>query len=163
MESPLSGLSPDVEWRSRVRSRTQSSLAVSADGEGWLVLSASPDIRMQIAQTTDLLPQAGSWHSPIQAALLTSTEIGHVAGLLTLRTRQTFTLFATCKTSDTLALNPIFDALAPELVARHPVRLGQSFVHINNTNPALVEDSDERRLVERGGWIVAHDGLRILP
>ncbi len=32
----------------RVRPRTQSSLAVSADGEHWLVVNASPDIRQQI-------------------------------------------------------------------------------------------------------------------
>jgi pyrroloquinoline quinone biosynthesis protein B len=37
------------------------------------------------------------------------------------------------------------------------------FVHINNTNPVLVEGSAERRLVEKRGWTVAHDGLRILP
>jgi pyrroloquinoline quinone biosynthesis protein B len=35
------------------------------------------------------------------------------------------------------------------------------FVHINNTNPVLVEGSDERRDVEAAGWTVAHDGLRI--
>ncbi|HEX5866949.1 MAG TPA: pyrroloquinoline quinone biosynthesis protein B, partial [Beijerinckiaceae bacterium] len=32
----------------RVFSRTQSSLAVSADGERWLLLNASPDLRQQI-------------------------------------------------------------------------------------------------------------------
>jgi pyrroloquinoline quinone biosynthesis protein B len=40
------------------------------------------------------------------------------------------------------------------------VPIGQRiFVHINNTNPILIEDSAERRLVERDGWIVAHDGM----
>ncbi|MDB5646596.1 MBL fold metallo-hydrolase, partial [Methylobacterium sp.] len=35
------------------------------------------------------------------------------------------------------------------------------FVHINNTNPVLVEDSEERRQVEASGWTVAHDGLTL--
>jgi pyrroloquinoline quinone biosynthesis protein B len=35
------------------------------------------------------------------------------------------------------------------------------FVHINNTNPVLIEGSDERRQVEAAGWTVAHDGLTL--
>ncbi|PSJ19473.1 pyrroloquinoline quinone biosynthesis protein B, partial [Halomonas sp. ND22Bw] len=35
------------------------------------------------------------------------------------------------------------------------------FLHINNTNPVLVEGSDERRQVEAAGWTVAHDGLTL--
>jgi len=32
------------------------------------------------------------------------------------------------------------------------------FIHINNTNPALLADSEERSSLERGGWEVAYDG-----
>ena len=32
-------------------------------------------------------------------------------------------------------------------------------VHLNNTNPALDEESDARRALERAGWEVAHDGM----
>jgi pyrroloquinoline quinone biosynthesis protein B len=35
------------------------------------------------------------------------------------------------------------------------------YIHINNTNPILREDSPERAAVEAGGWTVAHDGLEI--
>ncbi|MDQ4059879.1 MAG: pyrroloquinoline quinone biosynthesis protein PqqB [Pseudomonadota bacterium] len=35
------------------------------------------------------------------------------------------------------------------------------FVHINNTNPILVEGSAERREAEAAGWEVAHDGMEI--
>jgi pyrroloquinoline quinone biosynthesis protein B len=35
------------------------------------------------------------------------------------------------------------------------------FVHINNTNPALIADSPERKLVETAGWSVGYDGMRI--
>lgn len=35
------------------------------------------------------------------------------------------------------------------------------FVHMNNTNPILLEDTPERRLVEDGGMEVATDGLEV--
>jgi pyrroloquinoline quinone biosynthesis protein B len=33
------------------------------------------------------------------------------------------------------------------------------YTHINNTNPLLIEDSPERRVVEAAGWEVAFDGM----
>ena len=36
------------------------------------------------------------------------------------------------------------------------------FIHINNTNPILIEDSAERRKVESAGWQVAEDGMEIV-
>ena len=33
------------------------------------------------------------------------------------------------------------------------------FIHINNTNPALLSDSDERRTLEAQQWEVAYDGM----
>jgi pyrroloquinoline quinone biosynthesis protein B len=36
------------------------------------------------------------------------------------------------------------------------------FVHINNTNPMLVDGSPERRRVEAAGWEVAWDGMEIM-
>jgi pyrroloquinoline quinone biosynthesis protein B len=35
------------------------------------------------------------------------------------------------------------------------------FVHLNNTNPLLRDDSHERQLVEAEGWEVARDGMEI--
>jgi pyrroloquinoline quinone biosynthesis protein B len=40
-------------------------------------------------------------------------------------------------------------------------RVKRIFIHINNTNPILIEDSPERRAVEAAGWTVAFDGLEI--
>ena len=37
------------------------------------------------------------------------------------------------------------------------------YVHINNTNPILVEGSPERAEVEAAGWEVAEDGMEIVP
>jgi pyrroloquinoline quinone biosynthesis protein B len=36
------------------------------------------------------------------------------------------------------------------------------FVHINNTNPVLIEGSPERRKVEAAGWQVGADGMEIV-
>ncbi|MSO68516.1 MAG: pyrroloquinoline quinone biosynthesis protein PqqB [Pseudolabrys sp.] len=36
------------------------------------------------------------------------------------------------------------------------------FVHINNTNPVLVDGSPERRRVEAAGWEIAWDGMEIV-
>jgi pyrroloquinoline quinone biosynthesis protein B len=35
------------------------------------------------------------------------------------------------------------------------------FIHINNSNPALLADSAERRLAEAAGWEVAYDGMEV--
>lgn len=35
------------------------------------------------------------------------------------------------------------------------------FIHINNSNPALVADSPERREAEAAGWEIAYDGMEV--
>jgi len=35
------------------------------------------------------------------------------------------------------------------------------FIHINNTNPILLEDSAERKLVTHAGFEVAYDGMQV--
>ncbi len=267
----------------RVAPRTQSSLAVSVDDEHWLLVNAAPDLRQQIAQNAALHPRAGLRHTPIGAVLLTNGDVDHVAGLLSLRESQTFSLFSTSRVLDSLADNSVFNVLSPRFVARSAVRLhdtfepiqglkvtlfpvpgkvplwlenaepvigeeteatvgaildaggrrlayipgcalvtealrqqiryvdallfdgtvfrdddliragvgqktgwrmghmpmegeggsihaladlaiGQKiFVHLNNTNPALVEGSDERSFVEQAGWQVAYDGMKVVP
>jgi pyrroloquinoline quinone biosynthesis protein B len=104
--------------------RTQASLAVTADGERWILLNASPDIRQQIASTPLLAPPESVLRgSPIAAVVLTNADVDHVAGLLSLRERQPMRLYATRRVLDVLARNPIFGVLDPELVARRPLAL----------------------------------------
>ena len=115
----------------RVKPRTQASLAVSADGEHWILLNASPDLRAQIQANQNLHPR-GQAHdnargSPIAAVVLTGAEIDQTAGLLSLRERSPFTLHATAATLAAVADNPMFAALAPDVVARHAVVPGQRF------------------------------------
>ncbi len=262
----------------RVVPRTQSSLAVSADGRDWVLVNASPDLRQQIIATPALHPRDGARHSPIRAVVLTNGDVDHVAGLLTLRERQPFALHASASLHAMLDADPVFAVLDRTLVSRHALaldeagriegldvtafavpgkvplflesgevevggetemtvgldirangrravhvpgcasvtpallerirgadlllfdgttftddempRLGLSpktaarmghvamsgpggsldalaeaevgakvYLHINNTNPALVEGSAERRAIEAAGWRIAHDGI----
>ncbi len=262
----------------RVVPRTQSSLAVSADGRDWVLVNASPDLRQQIIATPALHPRDGARHSPIRAVVLTNGDVDHVAGLLTLRERQPFALHASASLHAMLDADPVFAVLDRTLVSRHALaldeagriegldvtafavpgkvplflesgevevggetemtvgldirangrravhvpgcasvtpallerirgadlllfdgttftddempRLGLSpktaarmghvamsgpggsldalaeaevgakvYLHINNTNPALVEGSAERRAIEAAGWRIAHDGM----
>lgn len=65
--------------------RTQSSIAVSADDEHWLLVNASPDIRQQIIDNPPLHPSGAVRSSGIAAIVLTDSQIDHVTGLLMLR------------------------------------------------------------------------------
>lgn len=105
--------------------RSQSSAAVSADGERWFLLNCSPDVRMQIEQTPALQPQRGVRHSPIAGVVLTNGDVDHVAGLLSLRERQPFVLYATARVLAALAANPIFGVLREDLVEHRALELGE--------------------------------------
>jgi pyrroloquinoline quinone biosynthesis protein B len=48
------------------------------------------------------------------------------------------------------------------LAAVSGVSARKVFVHINNTNPILIDGSPERRKVEASGWEVAEDGMEIV-
>jgi pyrroloquinoline quinone biosynthesis protein B len=78
-------------------------------------------------QTQTLWPRKAPRHSPIDAVLLTSGEIDHVAGLLSLRESQAFTLWATPRILEILGENAIFGALNPDYVARKTFPLGTVF------------------------------------
>jgi pyrroloquinoline quinone biosynthesis protein B len=100
---------------------------VSADGAHWVLLNASPDLRAQLIATRALQPSDGLRHSPIAAVVLTGAEIDQIAGLLNLRERQPFALYGTPECLAAVAANPMFDALAPDVVTRHAVAPGAPF------------------------------------
>lgn len=112
-----------------VEPRTQSSLAVSADGQSWVLLDASPDLRQQIAATPALnpRPEDPARTSPIKAVVLTSADVDHIAGLLNIRERQSFSLYADPRVLSALASNPIFGVLAAGCVERIPIAHGLPF------------------------------------
>ncbi|WP_336946932.1 pyrroloquinoline quinone biosynthesis protein PqqB [Asaia sp. HN010] len=102
----------------KIPSRSQASLAVSGDGHNWFVLNASPDLRSQILATPELQAQTGLRSTPIQGVILTNGEIDSITGLLTLREREPFRLYATQATHAQLDANPIFEAVNREIVPR---------------------------------------------
>ncbi|MGB3246608.1 MAG: pyrroloquinoline quinone biosynthesis protein PqqB [Sulfitobacter sp.] len=110
----------------KIPAQTQSSLAVSGNGRDWAVLNASPDIRQQFADAPMLHP-TGLRDMPLRSVLVTNGDIDHVAGLLTLREMQPFTLFATAGIHEVLAANPIFDALNASVVTRETIALDTPF------------------------------------
>jgi len=74
--------------------RTQESVAISADGNDWFLLNASPDIHRQIEAFPPLHPR-GPRHSPIRGILLSNGDLDHCLGLLLLREFHPLVLYAT--------------------------------------------------------------------
>jgi len=75
---------------------TQECVAVSADGNDWLLLNASPEIRTQVEAFPALHPRAAR-HSPIAAIVLTNGDLDHCLGLLSLRESHPITVLATAE------------------------------------------------------------------
>ncbi len=115
---------------------TQSSIAVSADGEAWALINASPDLRGQLADHPPLYPK-GLRGSGLHSVLVTNGDIDHVAGLLTLRESQAFDLFATPAIHDVLAANPVFGAMNPEFVTRKRIALDHEFALLPDLSARL--------------------------
>jgi pyrroloquinoline quinone biosynthesis protein B len=100
------------------RPRTQSSVAVSADGgRRWVLLNASPDIGRQIESFPALRPRPGR-ESPVTAVLLTDGELDHALGLLLLRESRGVRVHGTEATKDLLQNG---SRLLPTLQAYCPV------------------------------------------
>ncbi|WP_413043601.1 pyrroloquinoline quinone biosynthesis protein PqqB [Pseudomonas sp. YJ42] len=69
----------------RAQARTQSSIAISDDGEHWILCNASPDIRVQLESFPKLQPARAPRDTAIGAIVLLDSQIDHTTGLLTLR------------------------------------------------------------------------------
>jgi pyrroloquinoline quinone biosynthesis protein B len=106
----------------RLQRRSQASLAVSADGENWMVLSATPDLRQQIIDNPALHPKIAPRHSPIKAVFAPNGDIDNIAGLLVLREMQPFTFLAT-EAVMAYTRDGVFGVLNADLVSRRVVKL----------------------------------------
>jgi pyrroloquinoline quinone biosynthesis protein B len=111
----------------RTKPRTQASIAVSADRENWILINATPDLRAQLLATPALQPRARLRSSPVAAVVLTGAEVDQIAGLLALRERQGFTVFATADTIAALDANPIFGVLTSGVVTRKIMACDEPF------------------------------------
>jgi pyrroloquinoline quinone biosynthesis protein B len=76
------------------RPRTQTSVAITTDGDTWFLLGASPEIRGQIESFPPLHPRAPR-HTPIAGIVLTNGDLDQCLGLLSLREFQPLQIYAT--------------------------------------------------------------------
>ncbi|MBB5372181.1 pyrroloquinoline quinone biosynthesis protein PqqB [Acidocella aromatica] len=109
----------------QAKPRTQASLAVSADGDRWVLLNASPDLPNQINQAPCLHPKPGMLRgSPIAAVVLTGADVDCITGLLSLREGHEFGLYGPASVLDILHRNVIFDVLPGPRVPRRVLDAG---------------------------------------
>ena len=100
------------QGRIRASERTQSSIAVSGDGQSWVLLNASPDIGEQIRRHPQLHPKHGLRDTPIKAVVLMDAQVDHVSGLLGLREGPCIDLYATpCVFEDLTTGLPLLNVL----------------------------------------------------
>lgn len=146
-----------------IPSMTQSSIALSADGEDWVLVNASPDIRVQLAASPMLHPRSLRG-SPVKAVVLTNADLDHIAGLLTLREKTGFMVFATQAILDVIASNSVFAVLDPALVRFVPIRLDIPFTPVPGVEItpyavpgkiALFLESDDLDLAAMGEQTIA--------
>lgn len=118
----------------RAKPRSQSCVAVSADGKRWFLLNASPDVCRQIEAFPALQAQGPEPRgSAIEGVLVTNADLDHSLGLFLLREGRRLCVHATAATRDSLGvglrLGDVMEAycgldwrLPP--VALEPLRLG---------------------------------------
>jgi len=112
------------------KSRTQTQVAVSADGEKWALLNASPDLRVQIESAKALHPKHPGRDSPIKDVVITSADIDQIAGLLSLRELQPFQIHCMPSISRVIREgNSVFGMLnrVPQQVTWQDIALGNEF------------------------------------
>lgn len=131
----------------RARTRTQSSIAVSANNIDWVLINASPDILTQIRDTPVLQPGRASRDTGIAAVMLMDAQIDHVTGLLMLREGKPIQLYCTSSVWDDLVQGlPLVPVLSDYCgVQWHPV----------STQPAIGDQENDGGLTLPG-----IDGIR---
>ena len=163
----------------RVKRRTQASLAISPDGEEWLLINASPDLPEQIRGSPVLHPRGGGQDSargsPIKSILLTGAEIDQVTGLLSLREREPFMLFASAETHAVIRTNSVFDVLARDVVERRTIEpdqpcalpggLSAELFAVPGKVPLYLEGDNPETLSEAAGTVgaeISASGARLV-
>lgn len=88
--------------------RSQSSIAVTQNGEDWVLVNASPDLRYQVLMNSEFHPKDGGRESPIKAVVLVDAQIDHTTGLIFMREGNRIPLYCT-------------DAVAEDLSTGYPI------------------------------------------
>jgi pyrroloquinoline quinone biosynthesis protein B len=105
--------------------RTQDCLAVSGDGRVWYLVNASPDLRAQVLRAPELTPGPALRDTPVRGVLLTSAELDHTLGLLTLREAESLAIHASPTVLGALPWLPILDYYVK--ADRRPMVCGEPF------------------------------------
>lgn len=114
----------------RGKAHTQTQVAVTGDGVHYFLLNASPDLRLQIEAATQFHPRNRQRDSPISGVVLTSGDIDQIAGLLSLRELQPFSIYSTPSLRRLLREdNSVFGMLnrVPEQASWRDVTTGRKF------------------------------------
>lgn len=69
----------------QAKTRSQSSIAASMDGNNWVLFNTSPDIRAQLEAFPAIQPRTGKRDTGIAAIIYMDSQIDHTTGLLMLR------------------------------------------------------------------------------
>lgn len=88
-----------------VPGRRQPSIAISADGERWSIINASPDIRDQLASFRGLHPREGTRDVPLDTVVVTNADLDHSMGLLVLRESLPYRIVTTPWVKDAILRN----------------------------------------------------------
>ncbi len=111
--------------------RLQLQAAFSADGQGWTLINASPDLRFQIEANPELQPSPsqGRRNTAIKSIILTSADLDQVLGLLLLREFQPLHVYATPLVRQVLEANSFFRMLqrVPDQLTWTPIIPGVPF------------------------------------
>lgn len=147
----------------RAPRRTQSGLAVSVDGERWLLLNCSPDIADQIEAFVPLHPRPPRG-TPIGGMLFTDANVDHIGGLTVLRQRgpHPFVLRSSALVRSIAKVQPAFApfALAPHSWLEVPLH---GFCPPTAEANDIVGDALSVRPVPVAGTTPGYDGRRELP
>ncbi len=96
----------------KARARTQSSIAISANGIDWILFNTSPDIRAQLESFAPMQPARDVRDTGIAAIVFMDSQIDHTTGLLMLREGCPHTVWSTDRVHADLSVSfPLFSML----------------------------------------------------
>jgi pyrroloquinoline quinone biosynthesis protein B len=147
-----------------IQARTQSQLAVTADGDTWFLINASPDLRQQFLNNPEIHPDPtkGLRNTPVAGVILTSADLDHVLGLLLMREFTPVRIYATRPVISILKKNSFFQMLdrLPGQSRWTEIEPGVSFhagnnltctpIAVSNSLPTYISEEDRAALDSTG-------------
>ena len=146
----------------RLPRRTQSSVALSPDGERWILLNCSPDVGVQIEACAALHPRQPRG-TPIGGMLFTDANVDHLGGLAVLRQRgaHKFLLRSSAEVRAIAVAQPAFAPFSHSPHAWLEAPLDAACAAHDNTD--LVGNELAVRAIPVVGTTPGYDGRRALP